>query len=97
MRIVEFEKLKGLVVRLIKSNRECRFQIARLEKENFKLKQQLEQFREVPEGIDQDYLNQLLTENERLKNKNLNVRDQIGTIVSELERKLVGQNNGVDS
>lgn len=97
MSLIEFEKLKGLVERLLKSTRECRFEIARLDKENLRLKKQLEQFREVPEGIDQDYLDQLLTENERLKNKNLNVRNQIGTIVSELESKMVGQKNGVDS
>lgn len=97
MHLEEFEKVKSLVERLIKSNRECRFQITRFEKENLKLKQQIDQFGEVPEGIDKDYLNQLLTENERLKDKNLNVRDQIGIIVTELEQKLVGQNTGVDS
>ncbi len=93
----EFEKLKGLVERLIESNRECRFQVSRLTKENLKLEQQIDQLGEVPEGIDKDYLNQLLTENERLKNKNLTVRDQISIIVSDLERRLVGQNTGVDS
>lgn len=97
MHLEEFEKVKSLVERLIKSNRKCRFQLTRLEKENLKLKQQIDQFGEVPEGIDTDYLNQLLTENERLKDKNLNVRDQISIIVTELEQKLVGQNTGVDS
>lgn len=97
MHLEEFEKLKDLVDRLIKSNRECKFQVKKLEKENLKLKQQIDQFGDVREGIDKDYLNQLLTENERLKNKNLNVRDQISIIVSDLERKLVGQKTGVDS
>jgi len=96
LRLDQFEKLKQLVSRLIEQNREQRFALARLQKENERLKAQLEKFSNLPDTIDDSYLNDLLTENERLKDKTQTVRTTLGTIISNLEQRLVRQNPGVD-
>lgn len=97
MRLEQFDKLKRLVNQLINRTRETRFAIARLEKENSELKVQLEQIRNLPENVNEEFLNNLLTENERLKDKNQTVRNHLGNIVSALERGELRQSNGVDS
>lgn len=93
----ELERLKELTNRLLKISREERHKVSRLEKENLALRHQIEQIGVLSDGVDSDYLDNLLTENERLKHKNLTVQNQLSTIVSNLERNLVRQKNGVDS
>ena len=97
MRLEQFDKLKRLVSQLIERTRETRFAVARLERENNELKLQLEQTRNLPENVNEEFLNNLLTENERLKDKNQTVRNHLGSIVSTLERGVLRQTNGVDS
>lgn len=96
LRIEQFDKLKQLVEKLMDQNREQRFSLASLKKENDRLKAQLEHFRSLAEHIDDKDLNDLLTENERLKDKTQTVRSYLSTIISDLEQKIVRQNPGVD-
>lgn len=94
----QLDKLKTLVEQLIETSREMRFKSARLEKENKRLKLQLEQIRnQKPEVKDDAFLANLLNENERLKVKNQTARSQLGAIVTELERHIELKNIGVDS
>ena len=58
---------------------------------------QLEQIRNLPENVNEEFLNNLLTENERLKDKNQTARNHLGNIVSTLEHGDLRQINGVDS
>jgi len=97
MHLEQFDKLKKLVKQLIDKSRETRFTIARLKKENSELKLQLEQIRNLPENVNEEFLNNLLTENERLKDKNQTARNHLGNIVSTLEHGDLRQINGVDS
>ncbi len=94
----QLDKLKTLVEQLIETSREMRFKAARLEKENKGLKLQLEQIRnQKPEHTDDAFLANLLNENERLKVKNQTARNQLGAIVTKLERHIELKNIGVDS
>ena len=94
---MEFDKLKNHVDLLIEQNREMRFKIAHLEKEINGLKLTVEQTRNLPENINEEFLNNLLTENERLKNKNRTVHNHLGDLVIKLEEQVVQQNNSVGS
>ena len=97
MKLIEFDKLKNLVDQLIGQNREMRFKIAHLEKEINGLKLAVEQTRNLPENINEEFLHNLLTENERLKTKNRTVHNHLGELVTKLEEQVVQQNNSVGS
>ncbi len=97
MRLDQFEKLKHLVDKLLESHRETNFRLVRLQRENAELRQQLEAYRNLPPDLDEAFLNEVLTENEKLKDKNQTVQTQLGEIVAQLESRLQRQLNGVDS
>ena len=88
MGLEQFEKLAGLVEKLINNNRESRFKIARLEKEISELKIQMSKLESVSQGSDNMFVQDLLTENERLKTKNQTVRSRLDGMVAELEQKI---------
>ncbi len=97
MRLDQFDKLKRLVEKLVDSHRETNFKLIRLQRENAELKQQLEAYRNLPPDLDEAFLKEVLTENERLKDKNQTVQTQLGEIVARLESRIHRQINGVDS
>jgi len=97
MRLDQFDKLTHLVEKLIASHREDKFRLVRLEKENMQLSQKLEEYRNIPPDINEAFLSDVLTENERLKNKNQTVQKELSTIVAQLESRINRQLNGVDS
>jgi len=88
MGLEQFEKLASLVEKLINNNRESRFKIARLEKEISELKIQMSKLESVSQGSDNMFVQDLLTENERLKTKNQTVRSRLDGMVAELEQKI---------
>ena len=96
MHLDQFEKLKHLVEKLVESHRETNFKLVRLQRENAELKKRLEAYNQLPEQIEDGFLNEIITENERLKNKNQLVQTQLAEIVTRLENRLQRQ-PGVDS
>lgn len=88
MGLEQFDKLAGLVEKLINNNREARFRIVQLEKEISELKIQLDKVKQQPENADQELVHDLLTENERLKRKSQTVRNHLDEIVTDLEQKI---------
>ncbi len=96
MRLDQFDKLKHLVEKLLDSHREANFKLVRLQRENAELKQQLEVFRNLPPDLDEAFLKEVLTENERLKDKNQTVQTQLGELVTQLESRIQRHINGVD-
>jgi len=84
----QIDKLKQLTRRLIESGREARFKIAELEQENQELKKRLERFENVTTDSADTGLENLLLENEKLKQKNENVKKSLGEMVNRLEPRL---------
>jgi hypothetical protein len=88
MGLEQFDKLARLVEKLINNNREARFKIVQMEKEISELKIQLDKVKKLPENADEELVQDLLTENERLKTKNQTVRNHLDDIVTNLEQKI---------
>ena len=84
----QIDKLKQLTRRLIESGREARFKIAELEQENQKLKKRLGRLENVTADSADTGLENLLLENEKLKQKNEHVKKSLGEMVNRLEPRL---------
>ena len=84
----QIDKLKQLTRRLIESGREARFKIAELEHENQVLKKRLERLENVTADSADTGLENLLLENEKLKQKNEHVKKSLGEMVNRLEPRL---------
>ena len=88
MALDQIDKLKQLTGRLIESGREARFKIAELEQENKELKKRLERLENVTADSADTGLENLLLENEKLKQKNEHVKKSLGEMVNRLEPRL---------
>ena len=88
MALDQIDKLKQLTSRLIEDGREARFKIAQLEQENLELKEKLERLESVAADSADSGLENLLLENEKLKQKNEHVKKSLGDIVNRLEPRL---------
>ena len=96
MRLEQFEKLKRMVDLLIESQRETRMKLVQLERENTKLKRELEHCAGQTDGNATPVHKQLEKENEKLKQKQNAVSEQLKELVSQLEMSYT-KNSGVDS
>lgn len=85
MGVEQFDKLKGLLKKLLEYNQEAKFKIFRLEQENAELKEKLNFLENLPTNSENEGLGNLLIENERLKEKNKRVKNSLGEIVTKLE------------
>ncbi len=88
MDLDQFDKLKRLANNLIAHDREAKFKIAGLEKENLELRERLETLENVPANSADMGLENLFVENEKLKKKNKIVKKSLGEIVIRLEPRL---------
>lgn len=96
MRLDQFEKLKRMVNLLIENQRETRMKLVHLERENVRLKSELERCSAQPEGNETPVHKQLEKENEKLKQKQAVVSEQLKELVSQLELSYT-KHSGVDS
>ena len=96
MAVREFDRLQQLVESIIHKYRQINFQKIKLEKENAELKKKLEVFNKIGNNEELKNLEELHTENQRLKENKSKVKDQLELLLSELEQK-VTIHNGVDS
>ena len=96
MRLEQFEKLKQMVDLLIEKQRETRMKLVHLERENNRLKSELERRARQPLSDAAPVYKQLEKENEKLKQKQSVVSEQLKELVSQLELSYTKQ-SGVDS
>lgn len=94
MKLDQLDKLKELIDELIIKLRRLKYENMQLERENKELKDRLELFGHLPQGIDFEAFDSLLLENEKLKGKNKDVKTQLQELISELEQKTIM--SGVD-
>jgi len=96
MAIEHFDTLKTNIEEFINKYRQMRFQIIKLEKENIELKKRIQLVEQNDNSEHIKKLEKFHFENERLREKNSQVKNQIKNLIHQLEKqKLV--NHGVDS
>jgi len=96
MRLDQFEKLKKMVNLLVELQRETRMKLVHLERENIKLKSELERSGKKSVSGAKPLNLQLEKENEKLKQKQAVVSEQLKELVSQLELSYT-KHSGVDS
>ncbi len=96
MHLDQFEKLKRMVNLLIESQRETRMKLVHLERENVKLKSELERCGKQTVSGAKPVHKQIEKENEKLKQKQAVVSEQLKELVSQLELSYT-KHGGVDS
>lgn len=96
MAFEHFDELKLTIEDFINRFRQMRFQIIQLEKENIELKKRLQLVEQNDNSEHIKNVEKVHIENERLKEKNSQVKSQLKNLIYQLEKnKLV--NHGVDS
>ena len=96
MQLDQFDELKELIDEIILKLRQAKFKNIKLEKENIESKKEIQLIEQIPEDFDLNLFKKLQSENERLKNKNKEVKIQLQTLASKLEQKMFLK-SGVDS
>ncbi len=81
----QFDKLGGLVERLIDDNRQKRFENVKLKNEIDTLIVKVDQFKSLPENFNSADVKRILDENKILKNKNLEIKMRLNKLISKLE------------
>jgi hypothetical protein len=96
MTVEQFDKLNQLTDQVIGKYRQLRFENVKLQKDNFELKKKLEILEKINNIEELQDIEKLHLENERLKEKNSQVKNQLQNLIAQLEQKKALQ-SGVGS
>ncbi|HGY57234.1 MAG TPA: hypothetical protein ENK44_16110 [Caldithrix abyssi] len=86
MTLDQLDKLKSLVESLTIKYRQLKYKNIKLEKENLELKRKLQTMSEYQDHPDAEKLEFLLTENERLKKKNKQAKNELTKLMADIEQ-----------
>jgi len=95
MKLDQLDKLKELTEELIIRLRKEKYEKVQIERENTELKVKLQALQKLSDDMELGKFDSLLVENERLRQKNKEVKLQLQDLITEIEHKTLV--SGVDS